>query len=102
MVARLSDFDEDARAARRRLNDLVGRGDADAASIARAAEEAAKKAMNTPEAKLAEKMRLQKLEENANLQLAKDMMGFKVIYNPRYDRKSNHLANKSWLPYMVH
>ena len=36
---------------------------------------AAKIAAQTPEAKLAEKMRLQKLEENANLQLAKDMLG---------------------------
>jgi translation initiation factor 3 subunit J len=41
----------------------------------RAATEAAKKQMNTPEAKLAERMRLQKLEENANLQMAKDMFG---------------------------
>ena len=42
---------------------------------ARAAEEAAKKQMNTPEAKMKEKMRIQKEEANTNLMLAKDMMG---------------------------
>ena len=41
---------------------------------ARAAEEAAKKMMNTPEAKMKEKMRIQKEEANTNLMLAKDIM----------------------------
>ena len=41
----------------------------------RKAEEAAKKQMNTPEAKMKEKMRIQKEEANTNLMLAKDMMG---------------------------
>lgn len=44
----------------------------------KAGEAAAKKQMNTPEAKLAEKIRLQKMEENSNLMLAKDMMGLKL------------------------
>lgn len=39
----------------------------------------AKMAAMTPEAKNAEKLRLLKLEEQSNLQLAKDMMGMKDL-----------------------
>lgn len=43
------------------------------------AEMEAKAMALTPEAKLAEKMRLQKLEETANLQMARDMLGKKAL-----------------------
>ncbi len=43
-------------------------------------EDAARLAAMTPEAQLAEKLRLQKIEENANLQLAKDMMGELLVH----------------------
>ena len=43
---------------------------------ARAAEEAAKKQVNTPEGKMKEKMKIQKEEANTNLMLAKDMMNW--------------------------
>merc|ERR1712018_401062 len=45
---------------------------------AKAAEAAARKQLNTPEGKAAEKARLQKVQENSSLQLAKDMMGLGV------------------------
>ena len=48
--------------------------EAAAAEKKRLEKEAARVA-NTPEGRLAEKLRQQKLEENSNLELAKDMMG---------------------------
>ena len=68
------------RKKKKKLQDILA--EKEAAKIAeleaKATEAAAKKSMNTPEAKLAEKMKLQKLEENANLQLAKDMLGLEA------------------------
>lgn len=68
------------RKKKKKLADIIAEKEAAKASELenRAAEAAAKKQMNTPEAKMAEKARLQKMEENANLMLAKDMMGLKM------------------------
>jgi len=48
---------------------------AEQARLEKMAQQAADDALNTPEGKLAEKLRLQKLAEDNDLKLAKDMMG---------------------------
>lgn len=65
------------RKKKKKIGDIIAEKEAakEAQLDAKASEEAKKKALNTPEARNAEKLRLLKMEENANLQLAKDMMG---------------------------
>lgn len=65
------------RKKKKKLADIIAEKEAakEAEVETRRKQELAAKAMNTPEGRLAEKLRLQKLEENANLQLAKDMLG---------------------------
>ena len=65
------------RKKKKKLADIIAEKEAakEAELERKAGEAAAKKQMNTPEGKLAEKLRLQKMEENSNLMLAKDMMG---------------------------
>ncbi len=68
------------RKKKKKLADILAEKEAAKAAEmeARKKEDDAMLASMTPEAKLAEKLRLQKIEENANLQLAKDMMGLKT------------------------
>ncbi|XP_059081994.1 eukaryotic translation initiation factor 3 subunit J-like [Tigriopus californicus] len=68
------------RKKKKKLAEIIAEKEAAKAAqqAARAAEEAAKRQLNTPEAKMVEKMRLKKMEETSNLQLAQEMMGLKV------------------------
>ena len=65
------------RKKKKKLADIIAEKEAAKAAQDAARREEAKQRMAamTPEAKLAEKLRLQKIEESANLQLAKDMIG---------------------------
>lgn len=68
------------RKKKKKLAEIIAEKEAAKAAqmAARAAEEQAKRQLNTPEAKNVEKMRLKKMEETSNLQLAQEMMGLKV------------------------
>lgn len=65
------------RKKKKKLAEIIAEKEAAKAAqmAARAAEEQAKRQLNTPEAKNVEKMRLKKMEETSNLQLAQEMMG---------------------------
>jgi translation initiation factor 3 subunit J len=65
------------RKKKKKLADILAEKEATKMTDAekKAAELEAKKAAETPEGKLAEKMRRQKLDEIENLQIAKEMMG---------------------------
>ena len=91
------------RKKKKKLADIIAEKEAARAAQAEAKrkEDEARLAAMSPEAKLAEKLRLQKIEENANLQLAKDMMGKyrrKVFYFSTIDARARPgLGRSCWL-----